>query len=137
MIHGEKLHSFLAESDYIVIALPLTDKTANLISTREFEHMKPSAYLINIARGGIIDEPALIQALEQGKIAGAGLDTFKTEPLPASSKLWELPNVIITPHIAGTREDYDLLATEVFCENLRRYISGKRLLNIVNKKKRY
>jgi phosphoglycerate dehydrogenase-like enzyme len=137
MISGVKLHAFLAECDYVVVTLPLTDKTVNFLSKHEFKAMKPSAYLINIARGKIVDEDALIEALKTGKIAGAGLDTFKVEPLPLSSKLWEMPNVIITPHIGGTREDYDALVADVFCENLKRYLSGKKLLNIINKKKQY
>jgi phosphoglycerate dehydrogenase-like enzyme len=137
MVSSDKLHAFLAECDYVVITLPLTDKTINFISKREFNSMKRSAYLINIARGKIVDEDALIEVLETGKIAGAGLDTFKIEPLPQSSKLWDMPNVIITPHIGGTREDYDALVAAVFCENLKRYLSGKKLLNIINKKKQY
>ncbi len=99
--------------------------------------MKSTAYLINVARGKIVDEEALIRALEEQWIAGAGIDAFATEPLPADSKLWELPNVILSPHIAGVMEDISIKATELFCENLRRYLSGKKLLNVVNKKRGY
>jgi phosphoglycerate dehydrogenase-like enzyme len=99
--------------------------------------MKPTAYLINVGRGEIVDEQALVRALEERWIAGAGLDVFATEPLPADSRLWELPNVIFSPHVAGGMEDYVERATEVFCENLRRYLSGKRLLNVVNKERGY
>ena len=97
--------------------------------------MKPTACLINVARGEIVDEEALVCALGEHWIAGAGLDVFATEPLPAGSKLWELPNVIISPHVGGRMENYNALATGLFCENLKRYLSGKRLLNIVNKRK--
>ena len=84
-----------------------------------------------------MDEEALIRALDEHWIAGAGVDAFATEPLPVGSRLWEFPNVIFSPHIAGTREDYDLVATGVFCENLRRYLGGKKLLKVVDKKKGY
>ena len=84
-----------------------------------------------------MDEEALIRALDEHWIAGAGLDTFATEPLPTESRLWELSNVIFSPHVAGSREDYNILATDLFCENLRRYLGGKKLLNVVDKKKGY
>ena len=119
----------------MVITLPLTPETRGLIGEVDLEAMKPSAYLINVARGGIVDEAALIRTLSEKRIAGAGLDVFGTEPLPPESKFWELPNVIMSPHIAGRREDYHVLATDLFCENLERYLSGKRLLNIIDKKK--
>ncbi|MFC2041646.1 NAD(P)-dependent oxidoreductase, partial [Chloroflexota bacterium] len=96
-----------------------------------------TAYLINIARGAVVDEDVLIRALEEHWIAGAGLDVFTTEPLPTDSKLWELPNVIFSPHVAGGMDDYALRATEVFAENLRRYLNGEKLINVVDKKKGY
>ena len=99
--------------------------------------MRPTAYLINIARGGIVDESALVRALEERWIAGAGLDVFATEPLPLDSRLWALPNVIFSPHIAGGMSDYTVHATEIFTENLKRYLAGKRLLNVVDKKRGY
>jgi D-2-hydroxyacid dehydrogenase (NADP+) len=137
MVSTDKLQQLLSESDFVVIALPLTPKTNKLISERELRAMKSTAYLINCARGSIVDEEALIRALDERWIAGAGLDTFDTEPLPTESRLWELPNVIFSPHVAGIREDYNILATDMFCENLRRYLSNERLLNIVDKKKGY
>jgi D-2-hydroxyacid dehydrogenase (NADP+) len=130
----EQLREALALSDFVVNALPYTRETDKLIGERELRAMKPTAYFINIGRGRTVDEIALIRALEENWIAGAGLDALTTEPLPSSSRFWELPNVIITPHIAGQRKDYDVLANKLFCENLRRYISGKKLLNIVNKR---
>ncbi|MBN1366714.1 MAG: D-2-hydroxyacid dehydrogenase [Dehalococcoidales bacterium] len=132
-----KTHRLLAESDFVVVALPLTRETTRIIGERELNAMKPSAYIINIARGAIIDQPALIRALEEQRIAGAALDVFDTEPLPTDNKLWEMPNVIISPHIAGAMPDYEQRATDVFCQNLARYIDGKRLINVVNKKRGY
>lgn len=123
--------------DFVVLALPLTHETKGMIGESELRSMKPAAYLINISRGKIVDEAALVRALEEGRIAGAGLDVFETEPLPVDSKLWGLPNVIFSPHIAGGMDDYMEQATDIFCENLKRYISGKRMLRLVNKKKGY
>jgi phosphoglycerate dehydrogenase-like enzyme len=99
--------------------------------------MKPTAYLINVGRGGTVDEQAMVHALEAGWIAGAGLDAFSTEPLSIESKLWELPNVIISPHVAGRLLNYDEVTTDFFCDNLKRYIDGKKLRNIVNKRRGY
>jgi len=130
----EQLKELLSESDFVVIALPLTPETNRLIGERELKAMKSTAYLINIGRGEIVDEEILIRALDEKWIAGAGLDVFANEPLSADSRLWELPNVIYSPHVAGGMEDYNLKATELFCENLRRYLDGKKLRNVVNKK---
>lgn len=132
-----ELGELLSRADYVVVTLPLTPETKEIIGERELRAMKPTAYLVNVARGGVIDEEALIRALSEGRIAGAGLDVFAREPLPAESKLWELPNVIISPHIAGAREDYDTLAVNLFCENLKRYLDGQELMNVVDKKKEY
>ena len=133
----EQLPQLLSESDFVVLALPLTPETNKLIGERELRAMKSTAYLINVARGKIVDEEALIRALDEQWIAGAGLDVFATEPLPTESRLWELPNVIFSPHVAGLLADHNIRATEVFCENLRRYLSGKKLLNLIDKKKGY
>ena len=137
MLPQNQLRQLLAESDFVVLALPLTHETAGFIGEEELRAMKPTAYLINIARGGVVDEEALIRALEENWIAGAGLDVFVTEPLPPDSKLWELPNVILSPHISGGLEDYAAQATELFLKNLSRYLNGEKLLNIVDKKKGY
>ncbi len=133
----EQLRQLLAESDFVVLTLPLTKETHRIIGEAELRSMKPTAYLINIARGNLIDEAALVRALQEQRIAGAGLDVFSKEPLPADSPLWEFPNVIISPHIAGGMEDYQERATDVFVENLRRYLKGGKLLNIVDKKRGY
>jgi len=137
VLPGEQLPVLLAESDFVVLALPLTPETNKLIGERELRAMKSTAYLINIGRGVTVDEEALISALDEHWIAGAGLDTFATEPLPANSRLWELPNVIFSPHVSGGGENVEELATELFCENLRRYLDGRKLLNVVDKKKGY
>ncbi|MDP2919385.1 MAG: D-2-hydroxyacid dehydrogenase [Dehalococcoidia bacterium] len=131
------LPRLLEESDYVAICLPLTPETRKLIGERELKMMKPTAYILNIGRGEIIDEAALVQALEEKWIAGAGLDVFATEPLPKESKLWELNNVIISPHVSGGMEDYEQHATEVFIRNLNRYVEGKKLVNVISKEKGY
>ncbi len=131
---ADRLPQLLAESDFVVLALPFTHENSKIIGEKELRNMKPTAYLINVARGGVVDEPVLIRALEELWIAGAGLDVFATEPLPADSQLWELPNVFLSPHISGGFGSNDVQATEIFSENLKRYLSGKRLLNVVDKK---
>jgi phosphoglycerate dehydrogenase-like enzyme len=137
LLPSSQLHQLLAESDFVALTLPLTPDTQKMIGKAEFDVMKNSAYIINISRGQIIDEEALTSALIQKLIAGAGLDVFGIEPLPQESVLWDMPNVIISPHIAASMDGYPELATELFCENLRRYISGKKLLNVVDKKTGY
>jgi D-2-hydroxyacid dehydrogenase (NADP+) len=132
-----ELQRLLAESDFVVLALPLTKETRNLIGEPELRSMKPSACLINVARGAVVDEGALIRALEEKWIAGAGLDVFIREPLPPESKFYELPNVMFSPHISGEMPDYETHATEIFCENLRRYVAGEPFLHEVDKAKEY
>ncbi len=133
----DRLPDLLAESDFVVLAVPLTPETKRLIGEAELRAMKPGAYFINVARGEIVDEEALIRALEENRIAGAGLDVFATEPPPPESKIWSLPNVIYSPHIAGEIEDYEMRATEILCENLRRFSEGKKLMNLVDPEKGY
>ena len=99
--------------------------------------MKPTAYLINVGRGNTVDEAALIRALEENWIAGAGLDAYTTEPLLSDSRLWELPSAIISPHISGMMNNYNDVTNQVFCDNLKRFVEGKRLRNVVNKKMGY
>ncbi len=132
-----QLHQMLAESDFVIMALPYTPETDKLMGEKELSKMKPTAFLVNIGRGRTVDEAALIWALENNQIAGAGMDTFATEPLPPDSKLWKLPNVIISPHVAGGGEDTGARGTEQFCENLKRYLDKKRLINVVDKKRGY
>ena len=123
----------LAESDYVALCSALTPATRHLIGEEELGRMKPTAYITNIGRGGLIDEPALIAALQAARIAGAGLDVFATEPLPADSPLWDMPNVLITPHTSGSSPRSHERLMELFCQNLRRYLAGERLLNVVDK----
>lgn len=124
-------------SDIIVLTLPLTDKSRNLIGPRQFAQMKDNALLINIARGRIVNQEALMSAILDGKLGGAGLDVFTEEPLPEDSPLWTMPNVIITPHIGGVVPDLYEKVTNLFIENLGRYLAGKPLQGIVNKQKGY
>jgi phosphoglycerate dehydrogenase-like enzyme len=127
----------LAESDYVVLSVPLTPETRHIIGEEELKAMRSTACLINIGRGSLIDEKALVRALEERRIAGAGLDVTYIEPLPAGSRLWDFDNVILSPHVSGGMEDYLLRATGVFCENLRRYLRGEKLLNVVDRKRGY
>jgi phosphoglycerate dehydrogenase-like enzyme len=133
----EQLHDLLGQSDYVVVAVPLTDKTEKLIGEAELHAMKPDAYLVNIARGRVIDEVALIRALREGWIGGAGLDVAAQEPLPAESELYDAPNVILTPHISGASERYAERLAELFADNLRRYRSGQPLRNLYDPKREY
>ena len=137
MLPREELPKLLSESDFVVLSLPLTPETRGLIGRKELQMMKPSSYLINVARGGIVDEAALICALEENWIAGAGVDVFTTEPLPIESKFWNLPNLIFSPHSSGGMDDYYQRTTDVFCENITRYMSGEKLHNMIDKKKGY
>lgn len=129
----EALHSFLNMCDFVVVAVPLNEDTYHLIDEAAFEAMKPSACFINIARGAIVDEPALVDALDHGEIASASLDVFEDEPLSSDNPLWEMPNVVVTPHISGLSNRYDERAIDLFCENVRRYLSGAPLLNHIDK----
>ena len=127
-----ELRGMLSECDYVVLAVPLTKVTRHMIGFDELKAMKPSAYLVNIARGGVVNEPVLIQALRERWIGGAGLDVFSEEPLPADSPLWGLENAILTPHIAGSSPYYNDRALDVFAKNLRRYLAGEALLNQID-----
>ncbi len=133
----EALHEVLAMADFIVLITPHTNATEHLIGIPELKTMKPSAVLINIARGVIVDEPALIEALRSGQIAGAALDVFATEPLPSDSPLWELPNVLISPHSASTADNENAKLTELFIDNLKRYVRGEPLRNVLNHESLY
>jgi len=133
----ERLGEMLTECDYVVISLPLTNETQNLFGEEELRAMKPNAYLVNVSRGGIVDELALIRALQEGWIAGAGLDVFEKEPLLPGSPLYGLDNVILSPHVAGFSPHYDERASHLFAENLRRYLAGGELLNLVDKEAGY
>lgn len=137
LLPPSELPRLLGESDFVVLAVPLTAETRRLIGEAELRAMKPAAVLINIARGAVVDEAALVRALTEGWIAGAGLDVFEQEPLPPESALWGLENVILSPHISGGTEIYNQRATGIFCENLRRYLAGETLMNLADAQRGY
>lgn len=133
----ERLSELLARSDFVVIAAPLTAETRGLIGAAELAAMKPDAWLINIARGPIVDEAALIEALQARRIGGACLDVFDEEPLPENHPLWGLDNVILTPHNSWSSPYIEERSIGLFLENLRRYVNGEPLLNVVDKRVGY
>lgn len=130
---SEATRSLLTECDYVVNVLPLTEKTTHFLDEEMFRAMKPTAYFINIGRGKSVKEDDLIKALKKGWIAGAGLDVFEQEPLADDSPLWQMKNVMLTPHVSGFTPDYDKRAMDLFAENLRRYTSGEQLMNVVDR----
>lgn len=125
----EQLHELLGQSDYVVLSVPLTPATERLIGEEELRAMRPNAYLVNIARGRIVDEQALICALKEEWIMGAGLDVTEEEPLPPDSPLFSMPNVILTPHISGHSVHYEQRLAELFADNIRRFRAGEALHN--------
>jgi phosphoglycerate dehydrogenase-like enzyme len=133
----EATRSMLSECDYIVITLPLTARTHQMFDEAMFRAMKPSSFVVNVGRGGVIKEEDLVRALQKGWIAGAGLDVFETEPLPEDSPLWQMENVILSPHISGFSEAYDRRALDLFIQNLERYLAGESLLNVVDRAEEY
>jgi phosphoglycerate dehydrogenase-like enzyme len=132
VVAADRLADVVGEADYLAIAAPLTSATRGAISRAVISRMKPTAWIMNIARGAIVDEPALIEALQAKRIAGAALDVFTTEPLPRESPLWALENVIITPHHSGSSPRAGERTLALFAENLRRYKSGEPLINRVD-----
>jgi len=134
---SDQLHTLLGESDVVVVTLPLTPATQGMFNDAAFQAMKRTAFFVNIARGGVCDDEALVRALEGKEIAGAALDVFAREPLPPDHPLWYLPNVFMSPHIVGTTPEYDERAALIFIENVRRYLDGQPLYNVVNKGQGY
>ncbi len=128
----EELPRLLAESDYVVLAAPLTAETYNMIDAAALETMKPGAWLINIARGALVDDRALLNTLREGRIGGAILDAFREEPLPPTSPFYDLPNVIVTPHTAWSTGRVLDRSIELFCDNLRHFAAGEPLINVVD-----
>jgi phosphoglycerate dehydrogenase-like enzyme len=137
MYAPDQLHERLAHADVVVLTVPLSQATRGLVGAAELRAMKPAAYLVNIGRGGTVDETALCQALNEGWIAGAALDVFEKEPLPPDSPLWTMENIIITGHYAGATPKYDRRAFDIFLDNLRRYRDGTPLRNEVDKQAGY
>ncbi len=137
MYGTDQLHAAVAGADLIANSLPITDDTRHLIDAEAIAEMKSTAWIFNIGRGATIDEAALIDALKENRIAGAGLDVFETEPLPESSPLWQLPNVIITPHDGGNHNRRYASWVETCFDNLHRFMDGKALRNVVDKQAGY
>jgi len=128
-----KLNQMLTASDYVLLATPLTSETRGMIGAEQIAAMKPTGVLINVGRGAVVDEQALVVALESGKIRGAALDVFAVEPLPAGHPFYRMENVLLSPHTADHVQDFVHLAVECFLENLRRFQAGEPLLNQVDK----
>lgn len=133
----EAIKSMLKECDFVVISLPLTPQTRGMIGAEELAAMKPGAFLVDCGRGWVIDHTALLKALQEKRLAGAALDVFPQEPLPADSPLWKQPNVIISPHVAGISKNFDVHAAALFAENLRRYLDGAAIYNRFDVEKGY
>lgn len=132
-----ELTDLLSAADYVVLAVPHTAETEGMIGERELRAMRRGAVLINIARGKVVDEQALLDALRSGHLGGAALDVFSEEPLSSDSPFWDLPNVFVSPHSASTVETENEKLTELFCENLRRYLAGDPLLNLFDRRRGY
>jgi phosphoglycerate dehydrogenase-like enzyme len=136
---ADRISEFLHELDVLLLAAPLTAETRHMISDSALAAMKPSAIVINVGRGPVLDESALMRALQSKKIAGAALDVFETEPLPASSPLWDMENVLLSPHCTDRTNDPDWLdlAMQPFLENFGHFLKGEPLINVVDKKAGY
>ena len=135
--HADQLDWLLAAADIVILAVPLNAQTQKMIAAPQLSRMKPGAILINVARGPVVDEADLAAALKAGHLGGAGLDVTETEPLPETSPLWDMPNVIITPHVGAQSHWRADDTTNLICENLRRHCAGRKLLNVVDKRLGY
>lgn len=127
----------LGESDFLVLTAPETEETRDLFGRSALARMKETAVLVNVSRGGLVEEDALVEALEEGRLRGAGLDVYRTEPLPPDHGLWDLPNVLLTPHVSAVSRHFWRRQTDLIVENLRRYLAGRLLKNLVDKKAGY
>lgn len=132
-----QLDEVLRQADYVLLCTPVTASTTGLMNRARLARMRPDSYLINVGRGPLVDEAALLDALRSGRIAGAGLDVFNEEPLPPESPFWDLENVLITPHTAAVTERLWERHYQLICENLRRFQEGKTLLNLIDKRRGY
>jgi phosphoglycerate dehydrogenase-like enzyme len=133
----EELRSALARSDAVVVSVPRTPATTFLLDRAMIEAIRPGAFLVNVSRGGVVDEDALADALRAGRLSGAAVDVFATEPLHASSELWGVPGLVISPHVSGFAGDYLPQVTGLVAENLRRYVGGEPLLNVASREAGY
>jgi phosphoglycerate dehydrogenase-like enzyme len=131
-VSADRMIDVLPGADAVVMCLPLNDRTRGLLGEGELAVMKPSAVIVNVARGGVVDQHALTVALRDGRLGGAGLDVFENEPLPADNPLWRLENVILSPHVAGAGGNNTRRFVELFADNLRRYRAGGPLRNQIN-----
>jgi D-3-phosphoglycerate dehydrogenase len=131
---ADQLERLLAEADVVVLCVPLTPLTHGMMNARRLGQMKPGAWLVNVARGPVVVEADLVRALQSGRLAGAGLDVTETEPLPPTSRLWDCPNVLITPHVGAQSHDRVHVTTDFFCQNLARFQLGRPLRNRVDKR---
>ena len=132
-----QLDEVLPQADYVLLCTPVTPSTTGVMNRTRLSRMRPDSYLINVGRGPLVDEAALLDALRSGKVAGAGLDVFTEEPLPPDSPFWDLENVLITPHTAAVTERLWERHYELICENLRRFLEGKELLYLIDKRRGY
>jgi phosphoglycerate dehydrogenase-like enzyme len=132
-----ELPGLLPRADYLVLAAPHTAETEGMIGAEELAALPRGAVLINVGRGALVDEAALIVALESGHLGGAYLDVFETEPLPPESPLWTMPNVLVCPHSGSTSDRENERITDLFCENLRRWQAGEPLLNVLDAERGY
>ena len=134
---GDKLTDLLAQCDYVVLCIELNDQTFHMMGAEQFKAMKPTAFLVNMARGKVVDEKALIAALQSGEIGGAGLDTFEVEPLPKDSPLWDMENVIITPHCTPSLPDREARMLDYAIQNVRAYREGTPFVNRITEQSLY
>jgi phosphoglycerate dehydrogenase-like enzyme len=132
-----RLPELLPEADFLVVCVPLTTETRGLMDAAAFARLKPGAVLVDVSRGGVVRQAALLQALTSGRLKGAALDVFETEPLPPENPLWSLENVIITPHCSSVYEGWELRSIDMLCDNLDRWKRGERLENIVDPRRGY
>ena len=132
-LDSDQLDQVLPEVDALILACPLTEQTRGLIGASQLRLMRPGAVLVNISRGQVVDEDALVTALTSGRLGGAFLDVFTAEPLPPSSPLWALPNAVISPHSASTVAAENTLITDLFCDNLKRWLDGRELRNVYDR----
>lgn len=138
LLYGESgLRELLAGSDFVVVTAPLTPATRGLLGAEQLGWMRPGAFLVVVSRGGIVDEDALVEALRAGRLGGAGLDAHLHEPLPVDSPLWDLPNVLVTPHNGATTRETAQRGVDIALENVRRWVAGRTLLNVVDPERGY
>jgi phosphoglycerate dehydrogenase-like enzyme len=137
LLPTDEVDELLPQADALVLSCPLTPQTHHLLDARRLSLLGPGAIVVNVARGDVVDEPALIDALRSGRLRGAALDVFAEEPLPPDSPLWDLPNVLVSPHSASTLAAENGRIVDLFCDNLRRYLAGEPLLNVLDKELLY